>query len=279
MSAAAPPPKFLPSSTGVRLAWRVRQGAAPTLVFLPGYASDMAGAKALALDALRRGARAGDAAVRLFGHRRIGRASSRTARSPLAATRRWRRSTADRGPLVRRRLVDGRLDRAPPRAAPARPGRRAGRDRRRARLHQLGLFGRGRPRSSATGGSNGPIPMASRRTHHMRLLAVGRRRCGCSTRRSRSTARCGWSTASRRRRPARGRARGCSRQLRSADVQLNIVKGGGHRLSEPHEIDCDRAHRRRTCGACYDPAARSPRSPRRPRPPRRSARHCAEGAG
>lgn len=26
-------------------------------------------------------------------------------------------------------------------------------------------------------------------------------------------------------------------QLRSADVQLNIVKGSGHRLSEPHEID------------------------------------------
>lgn len=25
-------------------------------------------------------------------------------------------------------------------------------------------------------------------------------------------------------------------QLRSADVQLNIIKGGGHRLSEPHEI-------------------------------------------
>jgi pimeloyl-ACP methyl ester carboxylesterase len=27
------------------------------------------------------------------------------------------------------------------------------------------------------------------------------------------------------------------RRLRSADVQLNILKGGGHRLSEPHEID------------------------------------------
>ena len=27
------------------------------------------------------------------------------------------------------------------------------------------------------------------------------------------------------------------RALRSADVQLNIIKGGGHRLSEPHEID------------------------------------------
>jgi dipeptidyl aminopeptidase/acylaminoacyl peptidase len=27
------------------------------------------------------------------------------------------------------------------------------------------------------------------------------------------------------------------RQLRSADVQLNVLKGGGHRLSEPREIE------------------------------------------
>jgi dipeptidyl aminopeptidase/acylaminoacyl peptidase len=27
------------------------------------------------------------------------------------------------------------------------------------------------------------------------------------------------------------------RALRSADVQLKIIKGGGHRLSEPHEIE------------------------------------------
>jgi hypothetical protein len=26
------------------------------------------------------------------------------------------------------------------------------------------------------------------------------------------------------------------RRLRSADVQLTVLKGGGHRLSEPHEI-------------------------------------------
>jgi pimeloyl-ACP methyl ester carboxylesterase len=25
-------------------------------------------------------------------------------------------------------------------------------------------------------------------------------------------------------------------RLRSADVQLNLIKGGGHRLTEPHEI-------------------------------------------
>jgi dipeptidyl aminopeptidase/acylaminoacyl peptidase len=27
------------------------------------------------------------------------------------------------------------------------------------------------------------------------------------------------------------------RALRSSDVQLAVIKGGGHRLSEPHDID------------------------------------------
>lgn len=35
---------------GKRLAYRLREGRSPTLLFLPGYASDMEGAKALALD-------------------------------------------------------------------------------------------------------------------------------------------------------------------------------------------------------------------------------------
>lgn len=36
---------------GRLIAYRLRQGQSPTLVFLPGYASDMEGAKALAIDA------------------------------------------------------------------------------------------------------------------------------------------------------------------------------------------------------------------------------------
>ena len=35
---------------GRRIAYRLREGRSPTLLFLPGYASDMEGAKALALD-------------------------------------------------------------------------------------------------------------------------------------------------------------------------------------------------------------------------------------
>ena len=42
---------FLDPGDGPRLAFRLRDGDEPTLLFLPGYASDMEGAKALALDA------------------------------------------------------------------------------------------------------------------------------------------------------------------------------------------------------------------------------------
>jgi len=42
--------EFLDRGDGLRLAYRRRQGRGPTIVFLPGYASDMDGAKALALD-------------------------------------------------------------------------------------------------------------------------------------------------------------------------------------------------------------------------------------
>ena len=37
---------------GRRIAYRLRPGSSPTLAFLPGYASDMEGTKAVALDAL-----------------------------------------------------------------------------------------------------------------------------------------------------------------------------------------------------------------------------------
>jgi pimeloyl-ACP methyl ester carboxylesterase len=42
---------FLERDDGPRLAYRRRQGRGPTLLFLPGYASDMEGAKAVAFDA------------------------------------------------------------------------------------------------------------------------------------------------------------------------------------------------------------------------------------
>jgi len=57
MSTDQPEPGYL-NLGGRRLAYRLRPGSAPTLLFLSGYASDMDGAKTVALDALagRRGA-------------------------------------------------------------------------------------------------------------------------------------------------------------------------------------------------------------------------------
>ena len=54
---------FLTRPDGPRLAYHLREGRGPTIVFLPGYASDMAGTKALALDAWA--AREGRAMLRL----------------------------------------------------------------------------------------------------------------------------------------------------------------------------------------------------------------------
>jgi pimeloyl-ACP methyl ester carboxylesterase len=44
------PPLWLARPDGLRLAYRHRAGNGPTIVFLPGYMSDMMGGKALALD-------------------------------------------------------------------------------------------------------------------------------------------------------------------------------------------------------------------------------------
>jgi pimeloyl-ACP methyl ester carboxylesterase len=44
-------PAFYPRPDGLRLAYRHRAGRGPTIVFLPGYMSDMEGGKAVALDA------------------------------------------------------------------------------------------------------------------------------------------------------------------------------------------------------------------------------------
>jgi pimeloyl-ACP methyl ester carboxylesterase len=46
-----PPPQYLTRPDGLRLAYRHQSGSAPTIVFLPGYMSDMQGGKAQALAA------------------------------------------------------------------------------------------------------------------------------------------------------------------------------------------------------------------------------------
>lgn len=46
-----PAPSFVTGADGTRLAYHYRAGRSPAIVFLPGYMSDMRGSKALALDA------------------------------------------------------------------------------------------------------------------------------------------------------------------------------------------------------------------------------------
>ena len=55
--------EFLTRNGGARLAYSLRAGRGPTILFLPGYASDMAGTKAVALD--RWAEREGRAMLRL----------------------------------------------------------------------------------------------------------------------------------------------------------------------------------------------------------------------
>ncbi|MEJ7928088.1 alpha/beta hydrolase [Sphingobium sp. AN641] len=57
-----PPLEHHPRPDGLRLAYRHRRGSGPTMIFLPGYRSDMEGGKALALDAWA--ARSGRAMLR-----------------------------------------------------------------------------------------------------------------------------------------------------------------------------------------------------------------------
>ena len=104
----------------------------------------------------------------------------------------------------------------------ARPGPGAGRDRRRARLHRMGL----RP-TAIRPSDQGRLPRFWESGQRLLLLG-GEIAIDCPVR------------------LVHGERDGdvpldiafrTMRALRSADVQLTIIKGGGHRLSEPHEID------------------------------------------
>ena len=79
---------------GRSIAYRLRGGNGPTLVFLPGYASDMEGAKALALDAFAERARAWRCCGSIIPGPGRATAGSRTARSSSGSKKRWLRSTS-----------------------------------------------------------------------------------------------------------------------------------------------------------------------------------------
>ncbi len=222
---------------GVRLAYRVRLGSGPTLLFLPGYASDMDGTKALALDALAE--RRGTAMLR-FDYSGTGSSGGRFEDGTLAA---W----LDQALAMLDRLVDGPVIligssmggwlalhialRRPDRVH-ALVGIAAAPDftewgfdaEQKARLLSEGRLERPNPYgdepqlTTAAFWKSGqdlqlldePIPI----------------RCPVRLIHGDADAEVPIDVAFR-----------LVRQLRSADVQLNILKGAGHRLLEPLEIE------------------------------------------
>jgi pimeloyl-ACP methyl ester carboxylesterase len=93
------PPRFLARPDGLRLAYRFTPGAGPTIVFLPGYMSDMTGAKATAL--FDRAASRGRACL-LLDYAGNGESEGRFEEGTLAS---WR----DDALLLIDRLTDGPL--------------------------------------------------------------------------------------------------------------------------------------------------------------------------
>jgi pimeloyl-ACP methyl ester carboxylesterase len=204
-----------------RIAYRLRGGKEPTIVFLPGYASDMEGAKALALDAFA--AERGSSMLRL-DYSGTGSSAGRFEDGTLASWLEEALAAIDRltrGPLVvvgssmggwialhialeRRERVQSLVGIA---AAPdfTHWGFPDGQTAERQGLSRK--FWESGERLLLLDKEIG-IDCPVRLIHGERDEEVPVD-IACRT----------------------------MRALRSADVQLNLVKGGGHRLSEPHQID------------------------------------------
>lgn len=249
MSETQPELRFLDCGQR-RLAYRLRAGAAPALLFLPGYASDMDGAKAVAIDSFA--GRRGLAMLR-FDYSGTGSSPGRFEDGTLAD---W----LDEAVALIDRLVEGPLVvigssmggwialhaalRRPDRIA-ALVGIAAAPDftdwgftaDQKARLQRAGRLERADP---CGGGPRVTTAAFWRSGQELRLLG-GPIDVACPVRLVHGEADQDVPVAVAMR---------LVEQLRSADVQLNILKGGGHRLSEPREIDAIV----RTIAALVEPA-------------------------
>ena len=202
---------------GRSIAYRMRGGKGPTLVFLPGYASDMEGAKALALDdfAQKRGL-----GMLRFDYSGTGSSTGDFGDGTLDKWLEESLAAVDRlteGPLL---LIGSSMGGwIALHVALRRPGRvqalvgiAAAPD-----FTEWGLERETRSLS----------PEFRRSGHELRLLD-GEIAIDCPVRLIHGEADhdVPLDIAFR-----------TMRALRSADVQLAVIKGGGHRLSEPREID------------------------------------------
>jgi pimeloyl-ACP methyl ester carboxylesterase len=222
---------------GRSIAFRLRQGAGPTLVFLPGYASDMEGTKALALDAFAE--RRGLAMLR-FDYSGTGSSSGDFEDGTLALWLEEALAAIDQltqGSLIlagssmggwialhvalrRTHRIQAFLGIA---AAPDFTQWGFGTDQK-ARLRSLGRIEEPNPY-----GSEPSLFARGFWESGQRLLLLDKEiavECPVRLLHGECDEEVPLEIAFR-----------TMRALRSGDVQLNVLKGGGHRLSEPHEID------------------------------------------
>lgn len=217
-----------------RIAYRRREGDQPTLVFFPGYASDMEGGKALALDAFAD--RRGHSMLR-FDYSGTGSSSGRFDEGTLGLWLEECLAVADQlteGPLI---LIGSSMG-----------GWLALHVAQRRSERVQALVGIAAAPDFTTWGfadesaakRQGIAPGFWRSAQELLLLdreiAVD---CPVRLIHGERDAEVPIDIALR-----------TMRALRSADVQLNVIKGGGHRLSGPHEIDAIL----RTVAAFLEPA-------------------------
>lgn len=221
---------------GRRIACRRRKGRAPTLVFLPGYASDMEGAKALALDAF--GEERGLAVLRL-DYSGTGSSGGRFEEGTLSLWVEEALAAVDRmveGPLI---LVGSsmggwialHLALLRPERVRALVGIAAAPD-----FTQWGFSSEQMAILERNGRIEEPNPYGEEPSLFTKafwesgqrlLLLEGEIAIDCPVRLVHGDVdqEVPLDVAFR-----------LMRALRSSDVQLNVLKGGGHRLSQPHEI-------------------------------------------
>ena len=227
---------FLVRPDRPRLAYNLREGRGPTLVFLPGYASDMAGTKAVALDAW---AESQGRAMLRFDYSGCGESEGAFEDGTLAL---WRDDVLalidelTEGPLV---LIGSSMG------------------------GWLGLLAaEARPRRVAAFVGIAAAPdftdWGYSQDEKMKLLADGRVEQPSDYGAPLVTTRAFWQSGEGLRMLHREIAVGCpvrllhgqcdadvpwhhsthlAGQLRSADVQTILVKDGDHRLSRPQDLD------------------------------------------
>jgi len=207
--------------SGRRIAYRSRIGGSPTLVFFPGYASDMEGAKGLAIDSFAE--RHGLAMLR-FDYSGTGSSGGEFEAGTLATWLEESLAVADQltdGPLI---LVGSSMGGwIALHVALLRP----------ERLQALVGIAVA-PDFTEWGFADGEaaerqgISRAFWESGQKLLLLNQEVAIDCPVR---------LLHGELDHDVPLGVASRTMRQLRSADVQLVVIKGGGHRLSEPHEIE------------------------------------------